>query len=129
VLAVLLALMLWLSFRALRAWRRNTYRRQALREFGAIKSRGQSAAGNIPELLKRTALSAWPRSGVASLSGAEWHDFLDRTAPEANIAEIGDMLDRVSYSSRSVREPSNDEFDRLCGAAEHWLRHHRAEEA
>ena len=31
VLAVLLALLLWLSFRALRAWRRNIYRRQALR--------------------------------------------------------------------------------------------------
>jgi hypothetical protein len=129
VLAVLLVLLLWLSFRALKAWRRNTYRRQALREFSAIRKRGQSAAGDIPLLLKRAALSAWPRSGVASLSGAEWHEFLDRTAPEAKIAEIGDMLDRVSYFSSSDRELGGAEFDCLCDAAEHWLRRHRVEEA
>ena len=127
VLAVALALLLWLSFRAFRAWRKNTYRRQALREFGSIRKRGKSAAGDIPVLLKRAALSAWPRSGVASLSGREWHSFLDRTAPQAQIAEIADMLDRVSYSSRGVREPSNEEFDRLCDAVEHWLKHHRVE--
>ena len=129
VLAVLAALILWLSFRSLKSWRRNTYRRQALRELGGIRKRGRPAAGEVPVLLKRAALSAWPRVGVARLNGAEWHAFLGRTAPGGRFAaETCNVMDRLSYAGRGAYEPSGAEFERLCAAAEHWLKNHRVEE-
>ena len=129
ILAVLLALLLWTSFRALKAWRRNTYRRQALRELGAIESRGPGAACEVPVLLKRAALSAWPRAGLAALSGAQWHDFLDETAPGCVFSgAAGALLDRVSYRSIEEGALSDAEFERLCGSARRWLKQHVADE-
>ena len=48
---------------------RNRYRREALHELETTRADGFSA------LLKRTALSAWPRDEVASLSGAHGCNF------------------------------------------------------
>lgn len=61
------------------AWRRwlahqaNAYRREALRAIG-------NAAGDatiIAAIVRRTALTAYPRSDIACLSGSEWLRFLD----------------------------------------------------
>jgi len=129
VLAVLLALLLWVSFRALKAWRKNTYRRQALRELASIEARGCAAAADVPVLLTRAALSAWPRAGVAARTGAGWHAFLDRTAPGAGFSGgPGVLLDRVSYRAGGDRVLSGEEFERLCAAAGHWIRRHAADE-
>ena len=92
--AVLLALLLWLAWRGWRAWRRNAYRREALRLLDATTQPAEIAA-----ILKRTALAAWPRAQVASLSGADWAAFLQRSAPRAqlNAADAG-MLAALAYA-------------------------------
>ena len=127
VLAVLLAAALWFAFRGLKGWQQNTYRRQALRELGAIEKRGSAAAGEIPVLLKRAALSAWPRADVAGLSGARWHAFLAESAPDDVFAgATGRLLDRVSYRPGDDRVLSGEEFGRLCAATRCWLKRHRA---
>src|SRR5262245_52349452 len=71
--AVLAALALLLHGFAV--WQRNRYRREALAELATLerqacdrKTRDGVPAG-ISELLKRTALTAFPRPRVASLSG------------------------------------------------------------
>lgn len=128
LLAILSAVFLWWSFRGLKAWRRNTYRRQALRELVSIESRGAAAASEIPRLLKRAALSAWPRAQIAALHGAEWHAFLDQSAAEGAFADgVGPLLDRVSYGASDGRAISREEFARLCSAARQWLKRHDAE--
>lgn len=130
VIAVSVLVLLWLGFHALKSWRGNTYRRQALRELAAIRKRGGTAAGGIPLLLKRAALSAWPRAAIAGLYGADWYAFLDRTAPGGLFSEgAGEMLDRLSYAASGGWTPTGEEFSRLCNAAEHWLRQHSAKEA
>lgn len=127
VLAIVLAVLLRVLFRALKAWQKNTYRRQALRELLAIRKQGSEAAGELSVLLKRAALSAWPRDDVASLSGAGWHAFLDRTAPDGEFAtRMGAMLDQFAYSTRGAYQPTGPEFEQLCRAVEHWLKNHRA---
>lgn len=57
----------------LRHRQRTAYRRDALRELATAQS------ADISAILKRTALVAFPREQVASLSGAAWLAFLDRT--------------------------------------------------
>ena len=129
VLAVLAAFLLWISFRGLRTWRRNTYRRQALRELADIKRAGVAAAARIPVLLKRAALSAWTRPEVAPLSGPEWHDFLDRTAgtDRFRAGGAGALVDRLAYAGHDGMAVSGDEFRQLHDAAKFWLKNHRRE--
>lgn len=111
--AMLLALLLWLAFRGWRTWRRNAYRREALRALDAATQPAEIAA-----ILKRTALAAWPRAQVASLSGTDWAAFLQRSAPRARLApaEAG-MLAAIAYAPTSVG---------VRDAARRWIGYHDA---
>ena len=65
----------WWVYGRLRRFRKNRYRRFALAELAVIEQEIQQpgkrakALAEIPVLLKRTALAAFPRSDVAGLSG------------------------------------------------------------
>ena len=63
VFAIAALLLLWLVVHLMRRWIANRYRREAMRELVSANPE------QLSELLKRTALSAWPREKVAALSG------------------------------------------------------------
>lgn len=115
------------AWRGWRRWRRDAYRRQALAELAAI--RGEASAAElqqVPALLKRTALSAWPRPVVAGLSGRDWHRFLDESAGMTEFSgAAGRALDRLAYGG----EAGGPDTERLLDAAESWISRHRNPEA
>lgn len=119
VLAVLLALALaWLAWRAVRRWRANAYRRVALAEL--------EAAGDDPtaiaDILRRTALVAWPRERVAGLSGKDWLRFLDATGGEGGFSDgPGAVLVSAPYSPGASPAPG------LGHVAARWVRRHRVD--
>ena len=82
---------------------RNAYRRAALQELATAD------AGAISAILKRTALAAFPREQVASLSGAEWLAFLDRTggtrfaASDLEALTYGGAGDGVALAAEARR--------------------------
>lgn len=72
------------GWRSLRRYRANAYRREAWRQLDAIERRVDAglcagAASELAVVLKRTALAAFPRAAVASLTGPAWLRFLDQT--------------------------------------------------
>ena len=79
-----LAVVLFLAWRGLRRWRRDAYRRLAMRAVDDAAARGDIPA--IPALVKRAALAAYPRQRVAGLSGQDWAAWLCRTAPRGQLA-------------------------------------------
>lgn len=90
---VVLCGLLWLGWRLWRHWHANRYRRAALKELARLQAglaADQTARVGallaLAELLKRTALAAWPRETVASLSGTGWRDFLAAHAGNASDA-------------------------------------------
>lgn len=122
---IVLLLVSWLGLRAIRHWNGNRYRREALRELQRIRSATQ-AAPELPVLLKRTALSAWPRTEVAALSSADWHRFLDQSASMARFCSgQGETLDRLSYAASGRHGLSEADLNAVFEAAETWLRKHR----
>jgi hypothetical protein len=125
VLAVVMVFLLWGLFRALKTWQQNRYRREALGELADIRRIGAAAAGRLPALLKRTALSAWPRDEVASLTGSEWHAFLDRTAMTDRFSTGGGaVLERLSFSTAAAGNGGDDDFGRALEDAAFWLHKH-----
>lgn len=127
VLALSVLLAAWLLRRAWLRQRRNRYRKQAL---AALSRLAPPAAGSdahrLAELLKRAALTAWPRSEIAALSGAAWHRFLDRTAASDRFSRgAGATLDRLAYGDGEGAVSETDWLE-LKSAAEHWLKRHRA---
>ena len=81
--------MLVLVLRSLLHWQHNRYRREALAELARHESalvdpaRRADALSAMAELLKRAALTAFPRGQVATLTGPAWFAFLDRTGRTA----------------------------------------------
>ena len=78
IAGVAIALAAW---RIGRWWFRNRYRRAALAELASLQ-RQSTQPQTLPALavlLKRTALAAYPRDRVASLTGSAWREFLDAT--------------------------------------------------
>jgi hypothetical protein len=81
VLVFLLFLVLVLVFRFFRLWQQNRYRREALAELARHEAAlaDPDSISAMGELLKRAALTAFPRDQVARLTGPAWFTFLDRT--------------------------------------------------
>ena len=107
-----------------RRWQRNRYRREALRMLAGIEADtrldASTSAAQIAELLKRTALAAYPRDTVASLYGRTWSEFLVESANhDRRVAEKADDLAAAAYS------PGQSGPD-LLPAARRWIRLHRA---
>lgn len=116
-LLVVLALLGW-RWRA--RWQANGYRRTALQAIDTIAGDpGSDAAAAIAAVVKRTALAAYPRAEVASLSGEAWAEFLVRTAPgDHRVADGAAELAGAAYrptDPASIAEP-----------ARAWVRVHRA---
>jgi len=99
-------------------WKRNRYRREALRQLVHTDVR------DISELLKRTALSAWPRADVASLTGPAWLKFLNGSARQASFdSAIADQFEAMAFSSS---RPSQEDESSIRSEASHWIKHHKA---
>jgi hypothetical protein len=106
-----------LAWRRWLAWRDDRYRREALRELASL-----SDLALLPSLLKRAALSAYPRERVAPLHGAAWHRFLDESAGFDRFAtRCGDLLDQLAYGGGA---PSESDAQALREAARAWLKQH-----
>lgn len=129
----LLLFLLWGTVVWYRHWQRNAYRRQALAELARIENAldGDKAAHlllpRLPELLKRTALAAYGRGEVASLSGKTWLDFLDRSIDKPLFSgDNGRLLLTCSYGSATLLDGvSREQVRDLCRAVHNWLVGHR----
>ena len=107
-----------LVMRIVRYRRENAYRRAALRELTAA---GEDPA-QIAGILRRAALTAYPRRDVAGLAGADWLAFLERTCPGMEIADTaGAGIAEAAY--REVRATPG-----LSALARQWIRGHRRPE-
>ena len=99
-------------------WKRATaYRREALE---CLRRAGDDPAA-IALVLRRTALSGFPRDEVAGLFGADWLGFLDRTGRGVHFraSKAGETLVKAPYTPQS---PNED----LRLMAERWIRTHRS---
>jgi len=105
-----------LAVHALRRHRALRYRREALAELADLRAADEPAG--VPRLLKRVALCTYPRAEVASLAGADWTRFLDRTGGAGRFeAGPGQALAALTYGGDSRAAP-----DELFEAAEAWIR-------
>jgi hypothetical protein len=136
VLGLLLSGVLVLAVRALVRWQRNRYRREALAELvrqePALREPATRPAAlrALAELLKRAALTAFPREQVAGLTGPVWFEFLDRTARTTGFSQgSGAILERAAYDPRTAMALDEPRTRELVSLVRHWLAHHRIEAA
>jgi hypothetical protein len=137
LLALILLLgLVWAAVRAVRRYRADRYRREALthlRELGGMVTAPDpvarvSALHALPEIVRRVALSASSdRAAVASPTGIEWMEVLDESyggkgftqGPGRPLADIGYLPDHAL----EAMEPAT--ASGLIAEVERWIRSHR----
>lgn len=116
VIGLLVLLAAWAGWRFFADWRHNRYRREALRELEHLE------ISAVPVLLKRTALAAWPRKEVASLSGEHWLQFLSTQGKDRMFTEdLGRRLLDLDYRNSTLNPSEESALRRL---ASQWIRRH-----
>ncbi|MGQ7245794.1 DUF4381 domain-containing protein [Halomonas sp. V046] len=120
----LLLLAMWLGLRARRRYRARAYRRQALAEVNACLRNGAGVTA-LAEILRRTALVAYPRHRVASLHGDAWRHFLDSEVPmprqKGFTGPLGELLVGSPYHSGS---PEATAVTDLAVLVKDWIQRH-----
>ncbi len=111
-------------------WRRNRYRRVALAHLAQLEEKINSnpvdAVSPLPELLKATALKAYPREIVAPLTGKNWLNFLDAqyNGPTFND-DLGRKLISIAYQPVEKWTIDSATARSLIERVQGWLRNHR----
>lgn len=125
--ALLLVAVSFLIIKLWQRWRERTYRRQALRQLQLIYSQWQHDKNDVlfqqrvNQLLKQTALVAFPRDQVAALHGTGWQHFLDARLRKNIFA--APALQPFFDTYRAQVEPVATPI--LHDAAQRWIRRHR----
>jgi len=125
--ALLLGGLLWAALVLWRRWRCNRYRRAALALLHHYRGELQRAGDRqryltqLAQLLRRTALSAYPDHSLAGLTDRAWRRFLiDSSGLDAFNGSSGDALLRGLYQPAHDFDP--DAVEQLVRA---WIRQHR----
>src|SRR5262249_8234805 len=113
-------------------WQHNRYRREALAELRDVESSLKDPRTRpaelllLCELLKRTALTAFPRERVASLNGKAWVEFLDHTGGQTAFGNgPRTLLETTLYDPRTAATLDNHSVQALSAAIRQWVKKHR----
>ena len=136
VLAMVLLIGSWLlwRWRLHQTWQRFKLRRQALRRYRSLSARlhrdptDREAIALLSQLLRRIALSVYPRAQVAGLCGGAWLSFLDAHSPvPLGFSEgPGKLLASEPYlpaTSSHARVDHGVELEPCLNLVEAWLRY------
>jgi len=123
-LLIVLGFVIWRRYCARDRWRQYALSELArLRAEHAAQSRTPTRLiGDLSVLLRRVAISRFPREEVAALSGEAWLAFLDRSLGDA--AEFHSPAGQLLSVGPYVRESSIDahSLSTLLDLCERWLR-------
>jgi hypothetical protein len=127
LLSVLVLAVLLVSARRYWQWRRDRYRREALVRLAELQSSDDQlrALRELPELLKRVALSMPTTYPVAALGGEDWQAFLVRHSPQPLPADFSQQLAQLAYAPDSTLLTLKEEQrERLFNTSKRWVEQH-----
>ena len=131
VLGLMIVMLLATLITGLMRWQHNRYRREALAELARHEMALQNtelrspALLSLAELLKRTAVTAFPREDVATLTGLKWFEFLDDTARGSRFRDtLGATLENAIYDLRTADTLDLRKLHSVVEAIRHWIKFH-----
>nr|WP_246238025.1 DUF4381 domain-containing protein [Pseudomonas akapageensis] len=130
VALALLAGLLWAA-RVYWQWQRNRYRREALAQLAQLRTalgdpaQQLGALRQLPELLKRVALSMPGAPAVGHLGGADWQAFLERTSRAPLPRDFAPQLADLAYAPElRLQAIANEQGQQLLTLCTRWVETH-----
>ncbi|MQY46183.1 DUF4381 family protein [Rhizobiales bacterium RZME27] len=130
VAALVVGTCLVAALRWARRYRANAYRLEALSMLGPIQhllsqpATRREGVRQVGELLKRTALAAWPRVEVASLTNDDWVGFLKKYGDTDTHAVEWLLNDFEYHSADCIAHLPSRVGDDVIVATRSWIERH-----
>ena len=126
VLAVLIPRWCYLRYRLYRRLTRKTALKAAKKQFKILRDQSplskQEKLIELSSLMRRTAVSLYPRTDVAGLTGEQWINFLNQSAEDPDFnGRIAELFTDSLYS----KAENNFPLAPLFAACESWLNYQK----
>lgn len=125
LLVILILISIYFIYKKIDAWKRNRYRRDALKRLSTLMSlTNLQAIQQLNRILKETARIAFGEKKVARLYGDEWIIFLDKTSVNSFNSEVVKQWQSAIYDphgSLSINEEMVKQLITLSGL---WIQQH-----
>jgi len=143
LLGILIGVALLIAARRYVQWRRNRYRREALKQLAVLRSRSEEleALRELPQLLKRVALSMpAPGRGLRSTASAhtsdlpngpealgqsKWQIFLQQHSKQQLPDDFSAQLALLAYApDMTLQVLPHQQREQLFDTCQHWVEQH-----
>ena len=116
----------YLTFRLIKQYKQNAYRRQALKELTQINPSSSNNQLNLQlselfVILKMVALKAYGRKNVATLYGKPWLIFLESKAKNTPFSKYEAIISSTIYENA---KPDIKELNELKSLSKKWIQTH-----
>jgi len=122
ILAVLIPLLLYLSYKLYKYITRKTALKVVKKQFKVLKINTQlndkQKLVELSSLMRRIAVSIFPREELASLTGNAWLDFLDK---HSETALFNSDMARLLIDAPYRKAPDLNELNALFDLCENWV--------
>lgn len=124
--ALLILLFLFIIYRRVKLYRRNAYRREALKEIKELNNSGSKTELSqelctLMMILKLVALKAYGRQKVATLHGRSWLEFLESKSRNTSFKQFEKVISGAIYQNKA---PDANELTKLKGLSKKWIQNH-----
>ena len=125
LLGLAVILICYYSYKKLKAWRLNRYRRDAIKALSAISSHSKTdKILQLNRILKQTASAAFGVTEVAGLHGVEWLTFLDKSSKVDFDSPQAQLWQQALYDPKQSDEISDSELEQLINKSRQWINQH-----
>lgn len=125
LLILLMIIGVWLVFAVLRKIKQRKYQQKIIDQYAVLETSLLEKPDNeriaaINTFLRQLAINKYPRADIASLTGAKWLAFLDKSGKTQNFSKgAGRILIDAPYQSVNLHNFNNAEFIPLIRA---WVK-------
>ncbi len=126
LLVVLIVVVAWLIIKLLKRAKQRIYRAKIFAKFDVLEKKLKAKPSNaviaeINTLLRQVAVTYYPRSKIASLTGGDWLQFLDQSGATQGFSRgAGRILIEAPY--RLEKEVENLNIKELIPLIRNWTR-------
>jgi hypothetical protein len=122
VLLLIIAVVLF--YKWFKNFRKNKYRREAIKKIQLIEtenSNNQSKINHVNIILKQVAMASFGREQVAQLYGNEWFSFLDSKSKKSDFTKYSKNITDAIYNSTAIDDNTLRTIYKLTKA---WIHEH-----
>lgn len=124
LVVLLLIVFLIVLVKQFKLYKKNTYRREAIKRLKLLKNQeGQNhfQINQLNILLKQVAINTFGREKVATLYGKEWFEFLESTSKNTKFTSYLAVFSNAIYESKDANEK---DFNTIIQLTKTWIKTH-----